>query len=105
VHFWLPGTVVSTGLRFVPKEKLHSSAHDIRPYLPVIRELSKELEKYPDAELVDVRDGHDHVRVSMTDGKLRIDATSQNGDDVHVSVPARVLRDVADQLEDQAPGV
>jgi hypothetical protein len=41
----------------------------------------------------------------MVDGKLRIDAVSGDGDVVHVSVPARVLRDVADELEEKAPGV
>jgi hypothetical protein len=105
LHLWLPGTVVSTGLHFVPQEKLQSTAQDLRPYLPVLREISKELEKYPNAELVDVMDGHDHVRISMIGGKLRIDAACQDGDVVHVSVPARVLRDVVDQLEDRAPGV
>lgn len=105
MHFWVPATVVSTGLHFVPREKLQCTAKDVRPYLPVLRELSKELGKYPNAELVDVADGEDHVRISMVDGKIQIDAVSHEGDVVHVTVPARVLRDAADQLEDQAPGV
>lgn len=105
MHFWVPATVVSTGLHFVPREKLQCTAKDVRPYLPVLRELSKELEKYPNAELVDVADGEDRVRISMVGGKIHIDAVSHEGDVVHVTVPARVLRDAADQLEDQAPGV
>src|SRR5262249_30499766 len=43
VHFWVPTTVVSTGLHFVPQEKMQSTARDVRPYLPVLREVSKEL--------------------------------------------------------------
>ena len=105
VHFWVPATVVSTGLHFVPQEKLQSTARDVRPYLPVLREISKELEKYPNAELVDVANGGDHLRIAMTHGKVQIDAVSHEGDVVHVSVPTRVLRDVADQLEDHAPGI
>lgn len=105
MHFWVPATVVSTGLHFVPAEKLQCAAQNARPYLPVLRELSKELEKYPNAELVDVAGREDHVRIAMTGGKIQIDAVSQNGDAVHVTVPARVLRDLADQLEDHAPGV
>jgi len=105
VHFWVPATLFSTSLHFVPQEKLQSTARDMRPYLPVLREISKELEKYPNAELVDVTDGEDHVRIAMTKGKIQIDAVSHEGDVVHVTVPARVLRDVADQLEDHAPGV
>ena len=105
VHFWVPATVVSTGMHFVPKEKMQQAAEQARPYLPVLREVSKELEKYPDAELVEVSDLQQHVRISMAGGKLRIDAVTENGDVVHVSVPAWVLRDVADELEDHAPGV
>jgi len=105
VHFWVPATVVSTGMHFVPKEKMQQAAEQARPYLPVLREVSKELEKYPDAELVEVSDLQQHMRISMAGGKLRIDAVSEDGDVVHVSVPARVLRDVADELEDHAPGV
>ena len=105
VHFWVPTTVVSTGLHFVPQEKMQSTARNVRPYLPVLREISKELEKYPNAELVNVANGEDHVRIAMNHGKIRIDAVSHEGDVVHVTVPARALRDVVDQLEDHAPGV
>jgi hypothetical protein len=69
-----------------------------------MREVAKELERYSNVELVDVTDARDHVRVAMVNGKLQIDAVSGDGDVVHVSVPARVLRDVADELEERAPG-
>jgi hypothetical protein len=105
IHFWVPATVVGTGLHFMPKEKLQCTASNMAPYLPVLRQVSKELTKYPNAELVDVTTGEDHVRVAMEDERLRIDAVSQDGDVVHVSVPARVLSDVADELAEQAPGV
>ncbi len=105
VHFWVPATVVGTGMHFMPREKLQQAAEQARPYLPVLRVVAKELEKYSDAELVNVTSGKDHVRVAMADGKLQIDALSQDGDVVHVSLPARVLRDVADELEERRAGV
>src|ERR1700688_535425 len=105
VHFWLPATVVATGMRFMPKDQLDHTTAEVRPFIPALRELAKELEKNPNAELVDVSDARDHVRIAMADGKLRIDAVSEDGDVVHVSVPARLLRDVADELEEKAPGV
>jgi hypothetical protein len=105
VHFWVPATVVCVGMHFVPEHELNRTTEEARPFLPVLREVVKELEKYPNVELVDVTDALDHVRVAMVDGKLRIDAVSGDGDVVHVSVPARVLRDVADELEEKAPGV
>jgi hypothetical protein len=105
VHFWVPATVVSVGMHFAPKDQLNHVTEEARPFLPVLREVSKELEKYPNVELVDVTDARDHVRVAMVDGKLRIDAVSEDGDVVHLSIPASVLRDVADELEAKAPGV
>jgi hypothetical protein len=105
VHFWVPATVVAVGMHFMPKEQLNRATEEARPFLPVMREAVKELEKYPNVELVDVTDRRDRVRVAMVDGKLRIDAVSEDGDVVHLSVPARVLRDVADELEERAPGV
>jgi hypothetical protein len=105
VHFWVPATVVSVGMHLAPKDQLNHATEGARPLLPVLREVSKELEKYPNVELVDVTDARDHVRVAMVDGKLQIDAVSGDGDVVHLSVPARVLQDVADELEAKAPGV
>ena len=105
VHFWVPATVVSTGMHFMPNERIREAANQARPYLPVLREVSKELQKYPEAELVDVTSGADRVRIAMSGGQLRIDAVSEDGDVVHLSVPAEVLSDMADQLESQAGGV
>jgi hypothetical protein len=105
VHFLVPAMVVSAGMHFVLKDQLNRTTEQVRPFLPALREVAKELEKYPNVELVDVTDARDHVRVAMVDGKLRIDAVSGDGDVVHVSLPARVLRDVADELEGKAPGV
>lgn len=105
MHLWVPATVVSAGLHFVPQEKLQCASKEVRSYLPVLREISKELEKYPNAELVDVADGEDHVRITTVGGKIQIDAVSHEGDVVHIAVPAGVLRDVADELEARSPGV
>jgi hypothetical protein len=105
VHFWVPAMVVATGMHFLPKNQLNHTTAEVRPFLPALREIAKELEKYPNVELVDVSDARDHVRIAMEDGRLRIDAVSEDGDVVHVSVPARVLRDVTDELEEKAPGV
>jgi len=104
VHFWVPATTVSVGLRLAPRRHLEHAAAQARPYLPVLREIAKELQKYPNAELVDVRDALQHVRISVREGKLYVDEVS-NTEEVHVSVPAATLADVADRLEDVGPGV
>lgn len=104
IHFWVPATTVSAGLRFVPRERLEEAATQARPFLPLLREVSKELEKHPSAELVEVTDSSSHVHVSRVNGRLQIDAV--DGDQVvHVRVPAAAIRDVADRLEDAAPTI
>ena len=104
VHVWVPATAVSAGLRLAPRHCMEDAATKARPFLPLLREISKELEKYPNAEFVEVQDLSGRVRVAMVRGKLEIDAV---GDDqiVHVRVPAETIRNVADRLEDAAPGI
>jgi len=104
VHFWVPATVVPLGLRVVPGNKLEEAACKVRPYLPVLREVAKELRKYPNADLVDVRDDDQHIKINVRDGKVYIDAV-QKDKNVHVSFPAETISDVADRLESVAPGV
>src|SRR5258707_7570367 len=56
VHFWVPATIVATGMHFMPKDRLNHATQEMRPFLPALREIAKELEKYPNVELVDVAD-------------------------------------------------
>jgi hypothetical protein len=104
VHFWLPATTVSIGLRVTPRHYLQKAAAQSRPYLPVLREVAKELAKYPNAELVDVRNATEHIHIAMKDGRIYIDAVDP-AENVHVSVPAETLQDVADRLEDAVPAI
>lgn len=104
MHLWVPATVVPVALHVVPRQKLERAADQARPYLPVLREVSKELRKYPNAELVDVRDRNEHVHISVRDEHLYIDAVT-DGDNIHVSFPVETISDVADRLEAIAPGV
>lgn len=104
VHLWVPATTVSAGLRLTPKHYLSRAAGQARPYLPVLREVSKELQKYPNAELVEVSDATNHVHIAMVSGKLHVDAVGK-GQNVHIVIPAETLCDVADRLEEVAPGI
>jgi len=104
VHFWVPATAVSLGLRVAPHRHLEEAAAQVRPYLPVLRAIAKELKKYPNIELVDVKDGKDHVRISTVDGRITIDAVSTS-ETVHLRVPIETLDDVADRLEAEAPTI
>ena len=106
VHVWVPAAIVPMAMHFVPRHHLEHAAEQIRPWLPTLRALTKELEKYPDAEFVDVRQGHagEHVQIRTHDGKLLIDV-DEPGEQVHVACPLAMMRDVANELESNAPGV
>lgn len=104
VHFWAPATAVSVGLRCVPRRHLQHAAAQARPFLPLLRELSKELQKYPNAELLDVRDPSEHVRITVKDGRLLLDAVTDT-DSVHITFPVETIADAADRLEDAAPTI
>lgn len=104
VHVFVPATVVPIALRVAPRHHLEDAAAKASPYLPVLREVAKELKKYPNTELVDVRDGQQHVHVSVHDSKIYVDAVDED-QNIHVSVPVETISDVADRLESLAPGV
>jgi hypothetical protein len=106
VHVWVPAAVVPMAMHFVPRRHLERAAEQARPWLPTLRALTHELEKYPNAEFVDVRENHgeEHVRIHTHDGKILIDV-DEPGEQVHVACPLAVMRDVANELEDNAPTV
>ena len=103
VHFWVPAKAVSAGMHVMPRHNLRQAAQQARPYLPLLRQLSKELPKYPNTVFVDVKDNEEHIRIMTVDGKLCIDAT-QKDELVHVTVPVAVIRDVANNLEEIPTG-
>jgi hypothetical protein len=104
VHFWVPATAVNVGLHVVPNRQLEEAAQKAQPFLPALRALAKELKKYPNAELVDVLDGRDHVHIATVDGKIGIDVIDHD-ETVHVRVPLETLEDVSDRLEANAPSI
>jgi hypothetical protein len=102
VHFWLPAAAVPAALHFAPKHHIAHAADKAREFLPIARTLIHELEKYPNADFVDVQDGEDHVQIRTRNGKLQIDV-HESDDTVHVLVPLSTLEDVSVQLENQIP--
>jgi hypothetical protein len=103
VHVWVPAAAVPAALHFAPHRHMENVAQHLEPFMPTIRQLAKELRKYPDAQFVEVVDGSDHVKVGTSGGKLQIDVV-QPGESVHVTVPISTLEDVASQLEKNTPG-
>jgi hypothetical protein len=102
VHVWLPAAVVPMALHVVPARYVEHAASQAAPWLPTIRTLTKALEKYPNAELVEVRDSNQHVRVRTRRGKLLIDVESPD-ENVHVVCPLATIEHVSRELGALAP--
>lgn len=104
VHVWLPAAVVPMAMHIIPGRHLDHAMAQGSEWLPPLHALTKELRKYPEAELVEVDNDREHVRVRTHQGKLLIDVTKP-GETVHVSCPLSMMEDVASQLEARTPTV
>jgi hypothetical protein len=104
VHVWVPAAMVPLVMHAVPKHYLEPASRQAAPWLPTFRAVTRELKKYPGAELLEVDDATGHVRVRTRGGKLLIDV-DEPGNQVHVACPLAMMEDVASELERDAPGV
>lgn len=104
VHVWIPAAIVPMAMHVIPSRKFGPATADIGPWLPTLRALTKELKRYPEAELVEVENAKEHVRIRTHNGKLLIDVT-EPGEDVHVACPLAMIEDIASELEAKSPGV
>ena len=104
VHVWFPAAIVPMAMYVVPSRHLKCAAARVGPWLPTLRALTKELKKYPEAELVEVEDGNDHVRVRTHHGKLLIDVRNPE-ETVHVVCPLAMIEDVSKELEARVPTI
>jgi hypothetical protein len=94
VHLIVPAMAGPIAAYFVPERDLRGAERDLRPYLPMIREVAKELGKLPDTEFVEVRSGTDHVQIKKAGGGLNIEVESEQ-EHVRVWVPLRAVYDTA----------
>ncbi len=97
VKIIVPGILLTTGLKFVPEQRLREGLGDARPWLPVAAALARELERYPDASFIEVSSGQDQVRISTRGGVLLVDVNSSE-ETVHASIPLATLADLTAEL-------
>ena len=103
VHMWVPAAAVPMAMHLVPREHLRNASEHSREFLPIARAFLNGLKKYPDAQLVDVMDGEQHVQIGTHQGKLQIDVVAPD-QNVHLLCPLSTLDDVTSQLELNEPG-
>ncbi|HET9994848.1 MAG TPA: hypothetical protein VFQ18_05535 [Candidatus Acidoferrum sp.] len=102
VHLWVPAAAVPMAMHFVPRGHMCVASEHAREFLPIAHAIMKELKKYPDADLIEVRDGEQHVQIRTSHGKLQIDVQDP-GETVHLLCPLSTLDEVTSQLETSAP--
>jgi hypothetical protein len=102
IHVWVPATIVPLALHLAPRKDMHQVAQQAAPFIPTLRALTKELEKYPDVNFVEVEEPGQYVRIQKHKGKLQIDVHDSE-DNVHIVCPLVVIQDLADQLESHQP--
>lgn len=95
-RIWIPvpALLADLGLMAVgvlaPAEALDEVRRETGEFLPVLREVARELERLPDATLVEVETDGETVRVRKVGGDFEIDVRSRDVD-VSVQVPARLF--------------
>ncbi|HXM96091.1 MAG TPA: hypothetical protein VOA64_17860 [Candidatus Dormibacteraeota bacterium] len=98
VHVWVPAAAVPIALHLAPKQKLAHAIQEIGPWLPTANVLVQELEKFPNADLIDILDGENHIQIRTSDGKLQIDVREPD-QTVHLRLPLLGLEDLTSELE------
>jgi len=102
IHFWVPATVVPLALHLAPSKDMDCVAQQAGQFMPMLRTLTKELEKFPDVKFLEVEEPGQHVEIQTHKGHLLIDVHDAD-DTVHIVCPLATLRDVADELESRRP--
>jgi hypothetical protein len=103
VHFFVPAAAVPMAVHFTPQRHKEHAAEHMQDWMPMLRQLSKGLEKYPNAEFVDVQSEEEHVSVRTHAGKLQVDVTGP-GESVHVACPIATIEDLAEEFGANRPG-
>lgn len=102
VHVWAPAAIVPMAMHFIPRVKMQEAGERAADFMPLVHAVAKELQRYPEAELVEVHDGEQYVRIRTHNGNLLIDA-EEPGQTVHVSCPLATIDDVSRELAALAP--
>ena len=100
VNLYVPAAAIPVAMRLAPDDAMRQASERAKDLLPALRIASRELSRLPDTELVEVRDTREHVRIRTVDGKLEIDVESDR-EDVHLSVPLKLMEKVAEQLQER----
>jgi hypothetical protein len=101
LRLYVPAVLVHLGVRLVPERELARAMSRASEFLPAMRIAAEELERIPDGLLVEVSSPREHVLIVKSGGSLVVDVDSDR-ETVHVSVPLKMVRNLARDLEARA---
>ena len=102
VHVVVPAALVPVAMRFAPRHAMEDAARQAGPWMSTVQQAAKELRKYPDAELVEVRSPNEHVVIRTQNGTLLVDVESAN-ETVHVACPLATIEHISEEIADSRP--
>jgi len=102
VHLFVPATVATWGVHLAPEQKLREHLRGKTEALALAQAVLRDLEKVPDAVLLEVESPKEHVRMEIRGGSFLLDADDK-GDTVHIAMPIRAVRKVVEDLQAGAP--
>ena len=94
----LPAGLIPMALRFLPDEVCRELEREVKPSWEAVRAAVDEMNRIPDAVLVQVESGRDHVRVVKEDGRIVVRVWSDE-EHVNVAVPLHMVSSVVNQVE------
>jgi len=94
----LPAGLIPMALRFLPDEVCRELEREVQPSWEGVRRAVDEMNRIPDAVLVQVESGQDHVRVVKEDGRIVVRVWSDE-EHVNVAVPLHMVSSVVNQVE------
>ena len=97
VHLVVPAALIPVAVRFAPRHTMQNAARQAGPWMPTVKRIAEELRKYPDAELVEVRDAEEHVVIHTQNGTLLVDVESPE-ETVHVACPLATIEDISEEI-------
>ncbi len=98
VNVIVPAVLVPVALGFVPAQSFKVKDAETRKWLPLLKAVSQELERCPDATLVEVKSPNEHITIVKRSNNLAIDVDDRE-ETVHVSFSVGVLHCVINKLE------
>lgn len=101
LHLYVPAVLVPLGVKIAPERHLERAMQQAKEFLPAMRIAAEELERMPDGLLVEVLSPREHVMIVKSGGSLVVDVDNDR-ETVHVSVPLRMVRNLARDLEARA---